>query len=72
MTLVVVDSVNYGEPLTVSGTAELIEEGAAEATERVAVRYEGEEAGRKSAASLNARGPRLIMRITPRKVRYGM
>ena len=39
VTLVVVDTANYGDPLIVSGVAELVEEGAAEATERVAIRY---------------------------------
>ncbi len=72
VTLVVVDTANIGEPLIVNGTAELVEEGAAEATERVAIRYEGEEAGRVSAAGLNAAGPRLIIRITPDRIRYGM
>ena len=69
--LTVVDTVNYGDPLTVSGTAALLEDGAAQATEQVAIRYEGEEAGRESAARLNARGKRLIIRITPERIRYG-
>jgi len=71
VTLVVVDTVNYGDPLIVSGAAELVEEGAADATERVAIRYEGEETGRKSAASLNAGGQRVIIRITPERIRHG-
>ncbi len=70
VTLVVVDTVNNGDPLIVSGTAELVEEGAAEATERVAIRYEGEQAGRESAARLNARGQRVIIRITPERIRH--
>ena len=72
VTLVVVDTANYGDPLTVSGTAVLVEEGAAEATERVAIRYEGASAGRVSAARLNARGQRVIIKITPRRVRHGL
>ena len=72
VTLVVVDTVNYGDPLTISGAAELIYEGAAEATQRVAIRYEGEETGRESAARLNAGGQRVIIRITPERVRHGI
>ena len=71
VTLVVVDTANYGDPLIVSGAAEIVEEGAAEATERVAIRYEGEHAGRESAARLNARGQRVIIRITPERIRHG-
>ena len=72
VTLVVVDTANYGDPLIVSGAAVLVEEGAAEATERVAIRYEGEKAGRESAARLNARGQRVIIRIMPQRIRHGL
>jgi PPOX class probable F420-dependent enzyme len=72
VTLVVVDTANYGDPLMVSGTAVLVEEGAAEATVRVAIRYEGDAAGRASAARLNARGHRVIIRIIPQRVRHGL
>ena len=71
VTLVVVDTVGYGDPLAVSGTAELIEEGAAEATVGMGVRYQGETDGRKAADRLNHEGPRLIIRIAPERIRHG-
>ena len=71
VSLVIVDTVSYGEPLIVNGTAELVEEGAAEATERCAVRYLGEKEGKVEAANLLAAGPRLIIRVTPDRIRYG-
>ncbi len=74
--LTVVDSVGYGTPLMVRGTAELVEEGAAEATVRMATRYEGEERGKRVAAELIAYAqgigrPRVIIRITPERIRHG-
>lgn len=50
--LVVVDTVNNGEGLIVRGKAELIEEGAKEATVVNGVRYLGEERGRKAVRTL--------------------
>ena len=67
--LVIVDTVTYGEPLIVSGTAEVIDEGAQEATLRCAIRYQGEEHGRVSAARMGGQ-PRVIIRITPERVLY--
>ena len=67
VSLVVVDTANNGQPLIVNGTAELIEDGAQDATQRLAIRYEGEERGRASAGRL-AGQPRLIIRITPRRI----
>ena len=64
VSLMVVDTVSYGEPLTVNGTATIIEKGTQEATQRVAIRYQGEELGRVSAARLAGR-PRAIIRIKP-------
>jgi len=67
--LVIVDTAGYGEPLTVGGSAEVIEEDAQEATLRGAIRYQGEERGRVSAAHM-AGQPRVIIRITPERVLY--
>lgn len=53
-------------PLTVRGKAEVIEEGAAEATRRLAVRYLGPEKGLERAEALNE-DPRVIIRIKPEK-----
>ena len=69
--LTVLDTVGYGEPLRVLGRASLVSEGVDRATERVAIRYEGERAGRESAARLNAAGDRVIIRIKPTRIRYG-
>ena len=70
VSLVVLDTVGYGEPLIVRGTAELVEEGAQEATLRLAIRYEGETEGRAAAARL-ADKPRVIIRIKPDRILYG-
>jgi PPOX class probable F420-dependent enzyme len=71
VSLLVVDTAGYGEPLTVIGTAEMIEEGAHEATQRLGIRYQGEEQGRASAARMSTQ-PRLIIRIAPERVFYGV
>ena len=76
VSLVVVDTSGYGTPLIVSGTAEIVEEGAQDATERVSIRYEGEEKGRASAQSLAQYAQsigrhRVIVRITPQRIIYG-
>ena len=69
--MVIVDTVNNGHGLIIRGKAELVEEGAEEATVVNGVRYLGEERGRKSAAELNAMGARVIIRIKPEKIIYG-
>ena len=69
VSLIIVDTVNYGEPLTVNGTAKIIEEGAQAATQRMAIRYQGEKLGRVSAAHLAGK-PRVIIRIKPKQVLY--
>ena len=71
VSIVVVDTASYGEPLIVNGTAELVENGVAEATVTNAIRYSGEERGRASAADLTAAGPRVLIRITPERLIYG-
>ena len=67
--LVVVDTVSYGEALIVRGTAEIVEEGARETTQRLAIRYQGEQQGRVSAARMGGQ-PRVIIRITPERLLY--
>ena len=69
VSLVVVDTVSYGGPLIVNGTAELVEEGAHEATQRMGIRYQGEQRGRESAARM-AGQPRVIIRIKPDRLLY--
>ena len=46
--LVIVDTVTYGDTLTVTGRAELVEEGVYEMTQKLNVRYIGAERGRVS------------------------
>lgn len=75
VSLVVVDTSCYGTPMIVNGIAEIIEAGAQEATEKVAIRYEGEEQGRTSAQKLadyarRIRQRRVIVRIIPDRVLY--
>ncbi len=70
--LVVVDTVAAAEGLIVRGTAEVIEDGAEEATIRNAVRYLGEKDGREKGAQINAGGPRVKIRITPKRLLYGI
>ena len=77
VTLVVVDTASYGDPLIVRGTARLIEEGADELTHRMARRYEDEAKGRATAEGLieHARTigkVRVIIRITPERIIYGV
>ena len=74
--LTVVDTVGNGTPLMVKGTVEIIEEGAEEATVRMATRYDGEERGRAAAEELIAYAKsigqtRVILRITPQRIRHG-
>ena len=76
VSLVVVDTSGHGTPLVVSGTAEIVAEGAEEATERMAIRYEGRERGQATARRLAeyARGigrHRVTVRIGPERVIYG-
>ena len=76
VSLVVVDTSGYCTPLVVNGTAEIVEGGAQEATERVSIRYEGEEQGRASAQRLAVYARsigrhRVIVRITPERIIYG-
>jgi PPOX class probable F420-dependent enzyme len=69
--MVIVDTLNNGQGLIVRGKAELLDEGAEEATTVNGVRYLGEKRGRISASELNAMGSRVIIRIKPDKIIYG-
>jgi len=74
--IVVVDTAANGDPLTVRGTAEVVEEGGEAFTYTMARRYEGRRRGDKEARGLIdlARGmgqPRVIIDITPERVRLG-
>jgi PPOX class probable F420-dependent enzyme len=76
VTMVVVDTASNGDPLTVRGTAEVVEEGGEEFTYTMARRYEGKRRGDAEAKGLIelARGmgqPRVIIDITPHRVRIG-
>ena len=76
VSLVVIDTAANGEPLIVSGTAEIVEEGGDEFTYAMARRYEGRRRGDGEAERLIgiARGlgqPRVIVEITPTRVRIG-
>ena len=67
VSLVVVDTANNGPPLIVNGKAEIVEEGALDETLRHAIRYDGEEQGRASAANLTG-SPRVIIQISPDRI----
>ena len=69
--LVVVDSVNNGKGLIIRGEAEVVEEGAEEATIVNGVRYLGDDPGKEAAAGLNAMGSRVSIRIRPERIIYG-
>ncbi len=69
--LVVVDSVNNGKGLIIRGKAEIIEEGAEEATVVNGVRYLGDEQGKRAASDLNSMGSRVVLRIRPERILYG-
>ncbi|MYB47770.1 MAG: TIGR03618 family F420-dependent PPOX class oxidoreductase [Dehalococcoidia bacterium] len=69
--LVVVDSVNNGKGLIIRGVAEIVEEGAEEATVVNGIKYLGEERGREAAEGLNSMGSRVALRIRPVKIIYG-
>ena len=68
VTLVVTDTTREDAVLIVQGTAELVLDGAREATERLAMRYLGEEEGKRRAAQLHNIGERVLIRVTPRKI----
>ena len=76
VSLVVIDTAANGDPLRVRGTAEVVEAGADEFTYAMARRYEGRRRGDAEAERLIdiARGlnqPRVVIEITPLRVRIG-
>ena len=71
MTLVIGDTAHNGRGMIVRETAELVEDNVPAATLKNAIRYEGEERGRKSAAELTTGGARYIIRIMPHRIIYG-
>ncbi len=68
--MVIVDSANNGRGLIVRGKAELIGDDVADATLRNAIRYVGEETGKRAAADLTQEGPRYIIRVVPDRIIY--
>ena len=68
--LVIVDTVRYGDMLTVSGKAHLIEEGIYDVYQRLNIRYLGEERGRVSRERYSQLQPRIVIRITPVRMHY--
>ena len=71
VSLVVLDTVSPGVPLTIVGTASLSDQGASEITMRLAKRYLGEERGAETGGTLNEGGERAVIRITPETVLIG-
>ena len=76
VSLVIIDTAANGDPLAVSGTAEVVESGGDDFTYAMARRYEGRNRGDREAERLIdlARGlgqPRVIVEITPLRVRIG-
>ncbi|MFQ5874853.1 MAG: PPOX class F420-dependent oxidoreductase [Dehalococcoidia bacterium] len=66
VSLCVVDPKEHDRPLMVKGRAQIIEDGAEEATRRMALRYFGEEEGKRRSEQLMNR-KRVIIKITPEK-----
>ena len=76
VSLVVIDTAATGDPLIVSGTAEITEAGGDEFTYAMARRYEGRRRGDSEAERLidiarSLGQPRVIIEITPLRVRIG-
>ena len=76
VSLVVIDTAANGDPLAVSGTAEVVETGGDDFTYMMARRYEGRKRGDREAERLieiarSLGQPRVIVEITPLRVRIG-
>ena len=67
VTLCVVDTSYHSRGIIVRGTVEVVEAGAQDATRRLAVRYLGEEEGRKRADDM-AKQKRVMITITPERL----
>ena len=70
VSLVIVDTVSYGDTLTVTGTAELTDKGIYEVFQRLNIRYLGKERGSISKIEYDAIPPRIWIRITPTNLTY--
>ena len=70
VSLVIVDTVTYGDTLTVIGTAKLTDTGIYEVFQRLNIRYLGKERGTISKTQYDAIPPRICIRITPIKFAY--
>ena len=76
VSLVVVDTAGYGEPLRVNGTARIVEEGGEELTYTMSRRYQEEPKATKGAKELISYAhsigqKRVIIEITPVRITYG-
>ncbi len=76
VSLVVIDTAANGDPLAVRGTAEVTETDAVDFTYTIARRYEGRRRGDREAEKLigiarDLGQPRVIIEITPRRVKIG-
>ena len=76
VSLVVIDTAANGDPLAASGTAEVVETGGDDFTYTMAHRYEGRKRGDREAERLieiarSLAQPRVIVEITPLRVRIG-
>ena len=67
VTLCIIDTSIQGRGFIIRGTAEVTEDGAQEATRRLAVRYLGEERGRERGAAM-ANEQRVVIKITPERL----
>ena len=68
--LVIVDTVSYGDTLTVTGKAELSEEHVYEMTQKLNVRYLGEARGKIDKERFLQAQPRIVIRLTPERMHY--
>ena len=70
MSLVIVDTVEYGDTLTVTGTAEVTDEGLFEVYRRLNIRYLGAAKGEVTREQFAKIQPRVLIRITPQRYYY--
>ena len=67
VTLCLIDTTTQGPQFVIRGTAEIIDDGAQEATRRLAIRYLGEETGRQRGDAMTQQ-ERIIIKITPERM----
>ena len=70
VSLVIVDTVEYGDTLTVTGTAEVTDEGLFEVYRRLNIRYLGAAKGEVTREQFAKIQPRVLIRITPQRYYY--